>query len=473
MTRTTRRYRTPARLILEPLEPRLLKCGDDTTPDSPPDDNSGPTTQPVDTQPASTEPTDTQPSDTQPSDSQPSDGGSSTQPTDNGWPDTSTDNSGNSDDNTTIDDSTNYPIIYPPDAPTHLRAQNPSAHSVYLTWSVPSDAGYLLLNRRDPNGHWHTLKQLNGDTTSFTDASVSPNNTYSYSLLAGNDGGLSDDSCHVSIYVAIHPDPTLVGTFGHIPGANASAPLLFFDTDGTEITLSLNGPGTATVRQSNSAYTLTLSGTTAQSNLQINTAKSHTPGDNARFSLLNLTDHAPLKNIVAPTTDLSGPLTLSSANALTLGNLNRATLIATTLNSLTLQSVTNSFLTGTNPITTLTAQRWLLGTITTAAINTLNITENFSPNLLLRGNPKLKTTLITATIHGQITGGSWQITGPITTITTRSLLHPWNLTLTKGTLTLLHLLDPTATLTNLHLSPTTALLHLTIGNKNIPLPHKA
>ncbi len=458
MRNTTRRYRTPARFQLEFLEPRLLKCGDDTTIDPPPDDVSGPTSQPVDTQPT---------------DTQPSDGGSSTQPTDNGGSDTSTDNSGNSDDDIGTDDSTDFPIVLPPSAPTHLRAQNPSPHSVFLTWSDPSqDADFLLLNRRDPNGQWHTLKKLNGDTTSFTDSSVSPNNTYSYSLLAGNDGGLSDDSANVSIFVAAHPDPTLIGNFGHIPGANTSAPLLFFDTDGTQITLSLAGPGSATLRQSGNAYALTLSGTTAQSTLQINTTKTSTPGDNARFSLNALTDHAPLKNIAAPTTDLSGPLTLSSANALTLGNATHANITATTLNTLTLAGVTNSFLTVTNPITTLTAQRWLTGSITTAGITTLNITENFNANLLLRGSNKLKTTLTAATIHGQITGGSWQIAGPISTITTRSLLNPWNLTLTKSTLNLLHLLDSTATLTNLHLTPTTALLHLTIGNKNIPLSHK-
>ena len=83
-----------------------------------------------------------------------------------------------------------------PSAPSALSAVSLTANSIQLSW-VPgagSVTGYTVPARQGGDGQWVTVANLDANTTSFTDVSLPSNTTYSYQVIATNDGELSEAS---------------------------------------------------------------------------------------------------------------------------------------------------------------------------------------------------------------------------------------------------------------------------------------
>jgi len=94
------------------------------------------------------------------------------------------------------------------------------------------------------------------------------------------------------------PGSGLLGRFGAVDGKNKK--LRFIDSDGTVITLNLKG-GSGQAYYDGSSVDLVLSGVNDNSRLKVNTA-----GGDGRLRLRNVKVDGALKNITAPTADLTG-----------------------------------------------------------------------------------------------------------------------------------------------------------------------
>jgi hypothetical protein len=434
---------------VEALEPRVMlsttmmmipmcDTGDDGSGDG--SDSSSPPadTQPVDTQPADTQPADTQPVDTQPTDSSGGGDGSG----DDGSGDAGLDDGG-------VEDFPPPPVDVtplPPGRPARVTLQMATPTSVFLSWQEPSqDADSFLIERLGPTGGWKKIATVDGGTRHFTNKGLTPGATYSYDIVAENDGGDSDESNAVTTMIAVDADPTVIGEFGKLPGGGASVPLSFFDADGTKVTLTMSGPGIGEVHLNGGAYTLTLAGTTMNSQVHIVTAKSRTAGDDGRFALAGISVASGLGSLSAGTTDVTGAVNVvGAAGSLTLGNFSNGSVDvgnagarAGSLVSLNLGQVGDVDVHAALGIKTLTAQKWGSGDIVASSVGTLSITGksvvgNFGANLTLKDATGVKKTLGKATIAGGVVGGQWAVTGMIGSLTVRGMVSDAGIRATAG-----------------------------------------
>jgi hypothetical protein len=429
-----RRFRSASLAIFEALEPRVLlsstatllpacDSGDDGSGDAP--------SPPADTQPATTDPTDTQPS-------EPS----------------SSDDDSSGDDSPPESPPPDQPPS-PPGEPSRLTVQSPSAVSVYLSWSEPSqDADTFDILRLGPTGGWKTIATVNGDTMHYTDKNLQSGATYAYGIIAENDGGDSDQSSTVVVTLPANADPTLVGQFGRLPGGGAAVPLSFVDTDGTKVKVTMSGPGEGAIHLTAAGYALSLTGTTLSSHVTIATTQTRSATDDGRFDLANLTvgnasngdDHSALGALSAATTDLAGNFTVAGpADNIRLGNVSDAVVSIgaaavpskSPAVSITFAQANDVTLNSAVGIKQLTAQNWLSGEITATTLGTLSITGraakkgearipgNFAANLSLVGGAGVKTILNKVSIAGEITGGTWQIAGAVNTVAVGSIVNSW------------------------------------------------
>jgi len=133
-------------------------------------------------------------------------------------------------------------------------------------------------------------------------------------LLVGNSSGTGGGAAAVSGLRRLNvPGSGLVGLFGVVEGRTAS--LRFLDGDGTAVTLTLKGGGTARAFFDGTNIDLVVSGTTPQSVLRLKGS-----GGNGRISLRNLQTDGSLRSLQANTTDLSGTLSVDgSVQTLQLG----------------------------------------------------------------------------------------------------------------------------------------------------------
>ncbi len=111
------------------------------------------------------------------------------------------------------------------------------------------------------------------------------------------------------------PGSGTVGTFGNVAGKNKK--LVFVESNGTRVTLSLKGGGTGTAYYNGTQIDLVLTGTGARSSVSVKGT-----GGNHRVSLRNVSATGPLHAVSAPTGDLSGTFYVPGPlGALTLGSI--------------------------------------------------------------------------------------------------------------------------------------------------------
>ncbi len=96
-------------------------------------------------------------------------------------------------------------------------------------------------------------------------------------------------------------------------------------------------------------------------------------------------------------------------------------------------------LTSALPLSVLKAGSWIdtggsVEAITAPGLNVLSIAGDFAPNLILNGLNNTTRTLTAATVRGQITGGTWNITGDVGRLYAGSIAAGWSEAI-SGTLT--------------------------------------
>jgi hypothetical protein len=212
----------------------------------------------------------------------------------------------------------------------------------------------------------------------------------------------------------------------------------FADEDGTPVTVSWTGKGTATIeRWKNPAdgrgniRAITVEGSDAASGLAIATT-----GKNADTQVEAITVHGPIGSIAAATTDLVGSLTIDGAlGKLTLDEVTGAAIQiggSPTSKPVTLvfDQVKDTGILSAMPIASLTATEWLdtdgvlqeikapwIGTLSIPGKTTVTpkIAGDLAANLTLSGSglaAKAKT-LGAATIKGSVRASTWDITGAV------------------------------------------------------------
>jgi hypothetical protein len=88
-----------------------------------------------------------------------------------------------------------------PQAPFNLQSTR-NGFDVVLTWSDASDnETYFIIERYTGSGAFGQLVQLPADSTSYTDANLTPSQTYTYRVTAINAVGASDYSNETSQYI--------------------------------------------------------------------------------------------------------------------------------------------------------------------------------------------------------------------------------------------------------------------------------
>jgi len=235
----------------------------------------------------------------------------------------------------------------------------------------------------------------------------------------------------------------------------------FRDGNGEEVTVLLMGPGVGEVylppNGTGDAIAIALFGTKATSSLTISTSEL-----GSRTAIGHVLVGGALASLTARTTDLMGGLDVTEGlGSLTLGGMSGGTIriggTAATKTAVTLKFgvVAETSVVSDMPIGSLTAIQWretdgAPNTITAPRLGTLAIKGNkthagdFAANLNLTGLGVTGTTktLSTATINGSVPGTTWNLTGPVGTVTVSGTVGeaaaPWQLTgpSTVGTLTL-------------------------------------
>jgi hypothetical protein len=233
-----------------------------------------------------------------------------------------------------------------------------------------------------------------------------------------------------------------VGTsISNTKGATHS--LSFTDAAGGLETISINSgtaqiffSGTASLTTSGSKATVTgsalglgsiqLSGTTRGSTLSIR-GSAKTPA-----TLGGISDASPLGGIVAPTVNITGDINLSSAGTLSLGSISNSSITigagAPGRIAITAGAVTNSTLSSAVPITSLRAASWTTTAadrITAPSIASLQISGAFNPSLTLTAGGKTPA-LSSARITGAVSGGSWNVSGGVGTVSAGSIAGTWS-----------------------------------------------
>lgn len=243
-------------------------------------------------------------------------------------------------------------------------------------------------------------------------------------------------------------------------------PVTFIDADGTKVTVSLKGGGSAsmtflgdnisfvegkssvTVNGSNLQLDeLVFNNTTAKSTVSITTNKA---GD-GRTTLGSIESDTSLKSLKGKSVDLTDEGIFFASNSiittLQIGHLlNGADIVmtgdtATKGVTLTIGRIgaNSNISVASSPIKTLQAVEWVSGQLTTSRVNTLKITGDkknavagdMGATLNLSNNDPKVRSINTATIAGRVTGGSWNAQSNINSIKSAGFDESWSL-LTTG-----------------------------------------
>ena len=111
---------------------------------------------------------------------------------------------------------------HPPAAPTGLTASQVSHNSLTLSWDVPQDTGitgYRILRGDDAASLSSMEMDTGNNSTEYTDATVEPETTYRYVILALSPDGDGDQSGAVSATTPAAPQPAEQPVQNDPPGA--------------------------------------------------------------------------------------------------------------------------------------------------------------------------------------------------------------------------------------------------------------
>jgi hypothetical protein len=98
------------------------------------------------------------------------------------------------------------PVVQIPETPTDITATSTNPQSVSIAWNdtATNELSYRI-ERAEGEGSFQSLTSLSSNSTSFQDASVSPEKKYRYRIVAMNEAGESPLSSEVSVNVPARP----------------------------------------------------------------------------------------------------------------------------------------------------------------------------------------------------------------------------------------------------------------------------
>jgi hypothetical protein len=198
--------------------------------------------------------------------------------------------------------------------------------------------------------------------------------------------------------------------FGTV-GTHKGLVLNVTDDAGHRATLSLVGGGLGTVTQSSGVTDLTLTGTSASSQLTVTTRGA--------FTFDQITDSGSIGSINARTSAVTGGLTIGgSVGTLNLASVGSDPSTPSTIKlgsggntMLSLGTVLGVTLNSASAIRTLTASTWQGGTLIVPSITSLHVKGLFDPDVQLHSGGKIQTAIL-----GTVDGGTWSVSGGIGTL---------------------------------------------------------
>ena len=303
-----------------------------------------------------------------------------------------------------------------PSAPTNLQADGSSGTQVVLGWSASSGASSYQVQREGPGQSSFATIAMGLTTVNFIDTSVTPGDTYSYTVTAVNTTGSSAPSSPVTATVA-PPQSTLNLTVGK----GALSFLKFTTAAGAHVTIKTSGLGTVTVDLGGqnlasspsgkgaiatgtdiAILEMTTNAMTSASSILISAA-----GGNKTVNIGAINSASSLNSIVAPTASLIGNLTVAGGiKRVMLGSAAAATMtVGGSLSSFHATTITNASLAVTGSIASLVAGTWTSDqAISAASINSIKIGGNAQFNLTAG-------TLHSMQIHGNLTDSTVMLSG--------------------------------------------------------------
>jgi fibronectin type 3 domain-containing protein len=275
-----------------------------------------------------------------------------------------------------------------PAAPGNVQAVASSDTSVVVTWDASAGAATYSIQRETTSSGTFSPLVAGLTTTTYTDSTVMPGQSYQYRVFAINSAGSSPASAAVTANVPAGGSNALDVTVGK--GANRS--VQFTAANGTLTTIRIAGRGTATVHFAAGAISQSLihPGVVVVTGANIAVSSISTTGTSAANSVLlvttrggskavtigGITADAGLSFISAATTNLIGPLSIAgSAKRILLGSVSAAAItIGGALGTLQVGAATGASLTSAGPIRSLIANTWSSNQLISASsINSINV----------------------------------------------------------------------------------------------------
>jgi Subtilase family/Calx-beta domain/Bacterial pre-peptidase C-terminal domain len=217
---------------------------------------------------------------------------------------------------------------------------------------------------------------------------------------------------------------------------NSRTPATYTDANGKTVTVRLFGTGSGDVSiigDDASSVEITLSQTTTSSSLLITAAGEPTTA----LSMLQI--NGSLAVLSAKQVELQGDLTITgTVQNLILGGAtggHTLSILGTGKNGqITLGDVSDLTVTADEPLSSLVATDWLStngqdDVISAPSLKSLRTTGDFAASLTLTDESE---TLNTVKIGGALSGGTWNIAGPVGTITADSIAAAWIGTFTRN-----------------------------------------
>lgn len=226
--------------------------------------------------------------------------------------------------------------------------------------------------------------------------------------------GFTDDEISQTPAASANTFQAAGDVFGTV-GAHKNLKFTVTNSGGGQATLSLSGPGSGKVTQSDSGQTeITVVNTLVGNTMTITTKGS--------FTFDNIDVTGPLGTLTAKTAGLSGTLTLAGGiKTLSLGSAAPADsgaagpVIDIAANSssasLTFGAITETTLDSSASFKSLSANSWEGGSIIAPSIGTLTVKGDLNADVLLHSGGKIATATIAS-----ISGGDWAVPGGIGTL---------------------------------------------------------
>ncbi len=312
-----------------------------------------------------------------------------------------------------------------------VASQGTLAALVYLSTDTTLDGGDIVLAATNVAFKPRTVNVKVGKSTTISGKVVIPDNIplASYYLIAQVVEPDANAPIANNAPASANPFESRV-SFGQV-GDRKNVKLTFVDGNSTKSTFSLSGPGMGDVTFNGDGHpSIVLSGTTLSSKLTVGA----TGGTKVGF-VDDITVNGPLGTVNAAKVQLVGNVTIAGdAKSIVLagtfddGAQHVLTVGGATPVELKLGNVTNTSITSTAPLKTLAANLWVdndvtADVITSPWIGSAAIKGNFAGNLALSGaGAPAGLSLKSFAATGELTGTSWQITGDVGTIRTKSFV---------------------------------------------------